>query len=36
MTANHDLIVLGAGSAGLVTALRAAQHGARVARPDGI
>lgn len=28
---NHDLIVLGAGSGGLATALRAAQHGARVA-----
>ena len=34
MTANHDLIVLGAGSAGLATALRAAQHGARVALLD--
>lgn len=31
MTASHDLIVLGAGSAGLATAFRAAQHGARVA-----
>lgn len=34
MTAHHDLIVLGAGSAGLATALRAAQHGARVALLD--
>ena len=34
MTANHDLIVLGAGSAGLATVLRAAQHGARVALLD--
>jgi len=34
MTANHDLIVLGAGSAGLATALRAAQHGARAALLD--
>ncbi|MFC5580863.1 glutathione-disulfide reductase [Rhodanobacter terrae] len=31
MIASHDLIVLGAGSAGLATAFRAAQHGARVA-----
>ncbi|HEY1590097.1 MAG TPA: FAD-dependent oxidoreductase, partial [Rhodanobacter sp.] len=31
MIENHDLIVLGAGSAGLATAFRAAQHGARVA-----
>lgn len=31
MTASHDLIVLGAGSGGLATAMRAAQHGARVA-----
>lgn len=31
MTANPDLIVLGAGSGGLATAFRAAQHGARVA-----
>jgi glutathione reductase (NADPH) len=31
MTASHDLIVLGAGSGGLATAFRAAQHGARVA-----
>ena len=34
MTASHDLIVLGAGSAGLATAFRAAQHGARVALLD--
>ncbi|MGH8158276.1 MAG: glutathione-disulfide reductase [Rhodanobacter sp.] len=34
MTAGHDLIVLGAGSAGLATAFRAAQHGARVALLD--
>ena len=34
MTANHDLIVLGAGSGGLATAFRAAQHGARVALLD--
>jgi glutathione reductase (NADPH) len=32
--ANHDLIVLGAGSGGLATAFRAAQHGARVALVD--
>ena len=31
MIASHDLIVLGAGSAGLATAFRAARHGARVA-----
>ncbi|WP_426702508.1 glutathione-disulfide reductase [Rhodanobacter sp. Col0626] len=31
MTTSHDLIVLGAGSGGLATAMRAAQHGARVA-----
>ncbi len=32
MTAqHHDLIVLGAGSAGIATAIRAARHGARVA-----
>ncbi|MGB3839302.1 MAG: glutathione-disulfide reductase [Rhodanobacter sp.] len=31
MTASHDLIVLGAGSGGLATAFRAAEHGARVA-----
>ena len=31
MTASHDVIVLGAGSGGLATAFRAAQHGARVA-----
>lgn len=31
MTSTHDLIVLGAGSGGLATAFRAAQHGARVA-----
>jgi glutathione reductase (NADPH) len=34
MTARHDLIVLGAGSGGLATAFRAAQHGARVALLD--
>lgn len=34
MTMSHDLIVLGAGSAGLATALRAAGHGARVALLD--
>lgn len=34
MAATHDLIVLGAGSAGLATAFRAAQHGARVALLD--
>lgn len=34
MTASHDLIVLGAGSAGLATAFRAAQHGARAALLD--
>lgn len=34
MRASHDLIVLGAGSAGLATALRAARHGARVALLD--
>ncbi|GAB2559793.1 glutathione-disulfide reductase [Rhodanobacter koreensis] len=34
MTASHDLIVLGAGSAGLATAFRAAQHGARVTLLD--
>jgi glycine/D-amino acid oxidase-like deaminating enzyme len=34
MTASHDLIVLGAGSGGLASALRAAQHGARVALLD--
>jgi glutathione reductase (NADPH) len=34
MTASHDLIVLGAGSGGLATAFRAAQHGARVALLD--
>jgi glycine/D-amino acid oxidase-like deaminating enzyme len=34
MTTNHDLIVLGAGSAGLAIALRAAGHGARVALLD--
>ncbi len=34
MTTSHDLIVLGAGSGGLATALRAAQHGARVALLD--
>jgi glutathione reductase (NADPH) len=34
MTATHDLIVLGAGSAGLATAFRAAGHGARVALLD--
>lgn len=31
MSTSHDLIVLGAGSGGLATAFRAAQHGARVA-----
>lgn len=38
MTASHDLIVLGAGSAGLATAFRAAQHGAKVAllEPDAL
>jgi glutathione reductase (NADPH) len=30
MSSDHDLIVLGAGSGGLATALRAARHGARV------
>jgi len=34
MTTSHDLIVLGAGSGGLATAIRAAQHGARVALLD--
>ena len=34
MTAGHDLIILGAGSAGLATAFRAVQHGARVALLD--
>lgn len=34
MTASQDLIVLGAGSGGLATAFRAAQHGARVALLD--
>ncbi len=34
MTSNHDLIVLGAGSGGLATAFRAAQHGAQVALLD--
>ncbi|MBB6188762.1 glutathione-disulfide reductase [Rhodanobacter sp. MP7CTX1] len=34
MTASHDLIVLGAGSGGLATAIRAAQHGVRVALLD--
>ncbi len=34
MTTTHDLIVLGAGSAGLATAFRAAHHGARVALLD--
>jgi len=34
MTANYDLIVLGAGSGGLATAFRAAQHGARVTLLD--
>ena len=34
MTASHDLIVLGAGSAGLATSMRAARHGARVALLD--
>jgi glutathione reductase (NADPH) len=34
MTPSHDLIVLGAGSAGLATSFRAAQHGARVALVD--
>ncbi len=34
MTASHDLIVLGAGSGGLATAFRAAEHGARVALLD--
>ena len=34
MTTTHDLIVLGAGSGGLATAFRAAQHGARVALLD--
>lgn len=34
MTVSHDLIVLGAGSGGLATAFRAAQHGARVALLD--
>jgi glutathione reductase (NADPH) len=34
MTSSHDLIVLGAGSGGLATAFRAAQHGARVALLD--
>jgi glutathione reductase (NADPH) len=34
MTTSHDLLVLGAGSGGLATALRAAQHGARVALLD--
>ncbi len=34
MNTNHDLIVLGAGSGGVATALRAAKHGARVALVD--
>ncbi|MEP7186694.1 MAG: glutathione-disulfide reductase [Rhodanobacter sp.] len=34
MATNHDLIVLGAGSGGLATAFRAAEHGARVALVD--
>ncbi len=34
MIASHDLIVLGAGSGGLATAFRAAQHGARVGLLD--
>jgi glutathione reductase (NADPH) len=34
MTSHPDLIVLGAGSGGLATALRAAEHGARVALVD--
>jgi glutathione reductase (NADPH) len=34
MTPNLDLIVLGAGSGGLATAFRAAQHGAKVALLD--
>ena len=34
MTERFDLIVLGAGSGGLATAMRAAQHGARVAMLD--
>jgi glutathione reductase (NADPH) len=34
MTPNPDLIVLGAGSGGLATAFRAAQHGAKVALLD--
>lgn len=34
MTIDHDLIVLGAGSGGLATAFRAAEHGARVALVD--
>lgn len=34
MTPHPDLIVLGAGSGGLATALRAAEHGARVALVD--
>jgi len=34
MTSNPDLIVLGAGSGGLATAFRAAQHGAKVALLD--
>jgi Pyruvate/2-oxoglutarate dehydrogenase complex, dihydrolipoamide dehydrogenase (E3) component, and related enzymes len=34
MASNPDLIVLGAGSGGLATAFRAAQHGARVALLD--
>jgi len=34
MTASHDLIVLGAGSGGLATAIRAAHHGARVVLLD--
>ena len=31
MTKRHDLVILGAGSAGIATAIRAARHGARVA-----
>ncbi|MEO8999564.1 MAG: glutathione-disulfide reductase [Rhodanobacter sp.] len=34
MTTSHDLIVLGAGSGGLATVFRAAQHGARVVLLD--
>ena len=34
MIASYDLIVLGAGSAGLATAFRAAHYGARVALLD--